>query len=232
MSQRNRQHVAIDPDYNTFWGFILPAEAETCSQEVEEFTSNCTNLFGTFNDFLVPIELQYYIRLYATDEQIPWESEAEPIDTIERTLIDNDGIDVDDFVTSTQVEREGAPWIPQIEFDRNKVRVRLETGDHLSDRTNRCTRYQHGEPLERESSWDPITISISHTPNRSYPDVDSEYIYQVGFYLQSDLWFEETEIGEKNRDYLSAFLERVENTLPVAKVVRDPERESDLQRIY
>jgi hypothetical protein len=224
--------VAINPDYSTYWGFVLPAAGETCTEEVDEIRSICSQLFETFGDFFVPIKLQYYIRLYATDEQIPWESEAEPIDTIERTLIDKNGIDVGDFVTSTQVDQEGAPRIPRIGFERNKVRVRLETGDHLADRTNRCTRYRHGEPLERESSWDPVSLTVAQTPNTRDSDVDSEYIYHVVVYLQSDLWFEATEIGEKNREYLSAFLERIEKTLPVAKVVRDAERESDLQRIY
>lgn len=225
MNRPNEDHAAIDPDYSHKWVFVIPTNAERSGEHLKEITSIAKDIFQSSSNFLRPIQLSYFVRLYAKTHHYPFDDEnAEPFDTLKRHLENDEGVSFEAFETSTEHSHDGPFRIPRISFDRNRVRIQLADGEHYLDRATKCVPYRAGEPLDREPSWDPLTITISHAPNLDYPAIDTEYVYLVSVELRSQIWFEPSPVGDVNRKHLSAFLERLAAALPFEKIQREPKR--------
>lgn len=222
MSTRNRDHVAIYTSRETlYWAFVIPSEATTCSEQAAEMVDRCTELFESFRDFVRPRELTYPIHVFPDGHTLPASAKSgERVDTLERHLRNEDGITAEEFLDSTKTEQSGARWIPIVEFDRLAVKVHLTAGEVYADREHHCVEYAAGEPLDRAPTWDPLKVSLAHHPNQSHPSIDTDFVTSVTLAPRTDIWFEDTDIGAANRRELTAFFERVEQTLPVATVDR------------
>lgn len=227
MNTDNRDHVAISTDSGVNWDFIISSEATTCAEQASEMTEHCTQLFDTFDDFLTPIELVYPIWVYSENYQLEDDDATEPVDTMERNLHNEAGLTAHDFVASTRIDHPGARRIPRIQFDHNRLRIRLDDGDRFVDQTD-CVSYSKGEPVNWEPTWDPLDVTVFFNKNRRYDDIEPEYVFHISVSLRSGVWIERTESGDINRTYLSAFLERIADTLPVDRLERDIYRTSDL----
>lgn len=210
----SRDHVAISTGSGVHWHFIVPAAATTCTEQTEEMTELCTRMFDAFGDFLTPVGLEYGIWVYAEDQGPPYDNDApDPVKKVERKLHDKSGVTPSDFVDSTQVDHAGARWMPQIQFDHNWLKIRFPDGDRFVERSD-CVSYAKGEPVNRNPTWGPIELNAWFRTNTGYEEIDSEYVFDVGVHLYSDVWIERTESGGCNRAYLSEFLDRLADAVP------------------
>lgn len=222
MNGRNRDHVAIYPSTEAlYWAFVCPSSAQTCAEQAVEMKTRCEALFESFGEFVVPTELSYHVHSFPEGYELPASTEdRERVEVQERQLQSEDGIAVEEFLDSAAVAGQYARWIPIVEFDRLKVKVRLEQGEVYADREHHCVGYDGGESLDETPIWDPLTVRIALHPNTSHSEIDAEYLTSLTVTPRSDLWFEDTDIGEANRMLLSDFLERVDQQLPVETVQR------------
>lgn len=228
MNCSRRDHVAISTASGVGWHYIVPSTATTCAEEADEMIELCSQLFGVFGGFLTPVGVEYGIAVYATDRHPPYDDEtAEPIASVTREIRDGSGITNSDFVTSARVPHAGARWIPQIQFDRNRLRIHFPDGDRFIDRSN-CVAYAKGEPVNRDPTWEPIEIVVKYTGNREYTNIDADYVFRIDVRLFSDVWFTETTSGKRNRDSLSEFLARLAETLPAEQIHRESDPMSDM----
>lgn len=227
MNKESNNHIAISTASGVVWDFVIPAEEMMCSEQATEMTTLVKQLFDTFETFLTPIELEYGIALYAEDRIPPFGDETvEPVETIRRKLRDETGVTASDFVTSTRVAQSGARFMPRIPISHNRLQMWFGDDDQFVDRTD-CVSYLKGEPVNWEPTWDPIELVVLYVPNSHHERSCSEYTFRIRVSLHSDVWIEQTELGDRNREYLSQFLERIGNIRSVKFVEREVYSMSD-----
>ncbi|USZ71097.1 hypothetical protein [Natronosalvus halobius] len=207
-----------------YWAFIMPSRVETCEAQANEMVARCETLFETFEDFIVPTEINYAIGRFPPGQRLlVGVSMNEYLETIERELRNESGITVEAFRDSTHVDESGSRWIPRVAFDGTEVKVRLNDGDVAASRRSNTVEYRKDEPLNNDPTQDPLELSVLHGSNTDNYDTDAGYVTSIIVAPMSDIWFEESDIGTMNRRHLTAFLERIENTFPVVDVERTSE---------
>ena len=226
MSRTNWDHIRTSTDSGVNWDFIIPSDAGTCEAGTKEVIDQCTCLLESFDDFLTPVRMIYPIRIFQEDPDLQEVHDVEPVETIQRVLRDESGISASDFVASVGVDHGNARWIPRVPFDHNRLKISFDDGCRYIDRSD-CVSYVNGEPVDWEPTWDPLSVTVLFDTNRGIQGGDSEHLIHVSVSLRSDIWLEQSERGNVNRAFLSAFLERIENSLPVALINRDVYRTSD-----
>lgn len=220
-------NIPVSTASGVIWDFIIPSQTTTCSEQATEMIDICTQLFETFGDFLTPIELEYGIAVFSADRTPPFGKDTvEPTEIVRKHLQDESGLTAADFVDSTQIDHPGVRFMPRIPIDHNQLKTWGSGGDRVIDRTN-CVAYTKGEPVNQEPSWDPLKLVVTYIPNTQHEDIDTEHNIHVRVSLQSNLWIEQTPSGDINREYLSAFLESIDEKLPVERVEREVYSTSD-----
>lgn len=219
---KNHEHVAVHADGDVmYWALIVPSSAETCEEQAQEMADLCERLFQTFGEFITPTDIEFHIPCFPSEHELPASMyDDAKIKTEHKDLHNPEGISVNEARAAMQVNNCPSRWIPKIEFDGNKVLVELENGPVVADRSNHTVEYRKKEPIGQKPTRDPIELSLLHGPNSWESEIESEFVTSVVVHLLSDIWFEDSELGQANARNLASFLERVEQTLPVEKIDR------------
>lgn len=217
----NKDHVAIKPDLDMNWTFLVPSTASTCSEEAREMTETSSLFFQTFGKFVVPVEATLYLQTFPAGSSVPTSERGDPekrINSQEITEFDSEGIEFTDLFSECD-STNLAYYIPEIQINRVKVNMRLQSGDVFVDRNNHSVTYNVNTPQDRAPTYDPLYFELTHLANLD-DIVDTDFVLVLRVRTKTDIWFEETGIGESNRKRLRAFLKRIESTLPVQDVRR------------
>lgn len=222
MTGKNNEFLAVYPDKSaTYWAFIIPSAARTCENQADEMLSRYETIASTFEEFIKPTRIELLINRVQTGHVLPASIEdSEWLGTSTTELKNTNGISSAEVRDASTISDPGDRWIPRIFVPSARVKVRLADGDLWADRTDHTVEYRNGDPLDREPTVDPIQVSLLHHQNQSYPGVSSEFVNSVKITPFSDIWFEETEMGSTNREYLRAFLQRVDEALNVEEIDR------------
>jgi hypothetical protein len=233
MNNKNRDHLAILPNLETYWSLSVPSDVVTCSVATKEMINICSHIFQSFDGFVQPFGISYKILLYPEGQKVPYENQTEFIETIERELHSDEVLDIDDFITSTQITTNEARWIPRVYFNHNRVKIQLKDGEKYIGRTESCVVYRHGDSLENDPTYDPLELEIWFAPNHE-KSLDSDFVFYIKIKAHSDIWFEDSDIGKANRRNLSSFLARITSELPVGTIRRESNwySESEMEDIY
>lgn len=236
MTKKNIDHIASHANRgSTYWEFCLPSNVETCKDQAEEMVKHCETLFSTFEDFLIPLELEYSIHRFPTGQSLPVRVKGDNhLERVKIELQEDDGITVDDFSESIDVSKPGSRYIPRIPLNNcNKVNVNLECGDVYVSKSNHMIEYRNGSPVNDSVTWNPIDLTVLFGKNRSGYNIGSDYVFCISVSTHSDIWFDDA-ADDANREYLSKFLGRIESTLPVEEINRFSEwySVSDLEYIF
>lgn len=225
MTGKNRDHVAVYSDRRYEWTFVVPSVAEEAAEHGTEIVALCKSVLANCENFLTPTRITTYVRRYDRGTEYPFESDgAAPHETTESVVEDADGVRAERYETSLDLPR-GYPFrIPRIYFDHTRVRVCLEDGLHDADRTQNCFLYSDEERLDQEPTVDPVSVSIAHAQNMDHSEITADFVYYVEVALNSDLWFEDTGIGQDNREQLRRFLDRLDSEISSVELVRNPRR--------
>lgn len=221
------KEVRVSTESGAVWEFVVPSSASTIAEQSTEKVELVEQLFGLFGEFLTPTELTYYIEVYHDDTSLEsLDSDADPVETVERELVDESGLSFADFVESTSVDRPGTCMIRRIPFERNRLKVRLEDGDAFVERDD-CVAYHKGEPRAVNGKPDPLSVTISLWPDRGGGPVDSQFLYRILVSIRSDIWVRRTDVGETNRRYLGEFLSELADAVSPVAVNREKDDQSD-----
>jgi hypothetical protein len=236
MRQKNRDHLAIFPELECQWVLIVPSDAKLCSAQSSEILEICGDIFDSFNGFITPTAIDYNLFLFSENIPIPTSRTEtnDKLELLEQKLEIDSGIEYIDLFDSAQYSENHTRWIPFIDFSRNRILVRLEDGGHNIDRNGLCLAYRRGQQTDREPMSDPLKLNIWHVPVDDNQTHNSAFEFQISVQIYSDIWFEDSAIGEMNRDLLTAFFERLMETLDVAEVRRSSNRYavSELNSIF
>lgn len=219
----DNDHVAVNPDYTQDWIFVIPSDYEDCSDQLNELIEICRVLFDAFNHFIIPCKITYTENMYPAGWSISkiWENLDRRTNRDDIELSGEDGIDLDTLVEYLRKEKSGTKYIHMIQFIENSVKVHLESGERYVDRSDGIVEYRGQDPLDADPITDPLTINLSHAPNRDDPEIKSPFLTDIRVKTKSQIWFGDDDINRMNGRRLADFLETLRSALPVEKVIRD-----------
>lgn len=233
----NTEFLAIKQEVYCSWSFVVESHSTRCSDVMSELQDLCGGLFSAFDDFVIPVGVEFTRQLFPPDAYVPTSEHGHPDTRLESQdveLVEEDGIALDTLLIALSSEEEGANYVSSIHIDSCKVNIRLEDGDSYVDRSNRSALYNSNERVDRAPSYDPLSIEIVHLPNVDDEDIEAPYQFIVRVKSKADIWFEDSELGRINRERLRGLLKRIDNSLAVKKLLRETDWNdtSALEDIY
>lgn len=235
--EKNIDFVAFRPQEDTSWTFYIKGKAKTISEVYHEILGITEKVLEFNEGFFVPTKIEYNVLTYSED--LPANRlfafadrlcgfKIKPLDRIHRDLESDMGIsyhelemDVQSIETPKDVVRE----IRRIEID-GKTKFVLKGRDgyidmgskglYASDNYKKVISLQ--EVLDSQTGMNPLTIDIYHDSlkgHNEYVNLADPAYYQIVFRANTDMWFENTEIGLANRNRLRNVLRKVYDNFDV-----------------
>lgn len=206
----NESFVANRVDIDTAWVFKTLSDAEP-SANVEEAVSLVDDLLASFDGFVYPTNTEYvlWVPEADSDEDVPVTGEIES----------PNGLTTDELTTELRDYTDGGPrTFRRLTIDGIRTRIDLEDGEHLIDATSdRYRQWTREGVLEQPPAEDLFRIDVLYSDGSGS---NSNY-YQVVVRTYTDIWFEDTEIGERNRERLATALSRLYETTDADSVELD-----------
>lgn len=232
MSEKNQTHLAIDPDDSHSWSFVVPSDAETAEEQFEEMTEFAADVLDAGGDFLRPREVVATRRSYAEKYEFPF-GEVLPQGT-ERVPVESEGTVTSDDLDADALREDPPELLIRVSSERTEVEVELADGTRYLDRSEDCVPYRDGEAQDWEPNDDPLEFKITHSSNGEAVDGEATHIYSVSVTAHGTIWFESSELGDANRERLSAYLQRLDDVLDPEVVRRSSKRfsESELADVF
>jgi hypothetical protein len=148
--------------------------------------------------------------------------EGEEVTELTHKVQNTNGITMDDLREILPQHSDHVQFLTSVRIESEKVRCWLEDGDVFAGETNNTARYDRDTRLDANNvACLPLDIHMFYAKNFDEDDVDADILIYIFVSTWTDIWFEDTEIGRVNRDRLRGLLERINSSLPVAKVHRE-----------
>ena len=224
MTKNDIPEVRVSVATGLVWEFVVPSSATTCSEQAEEIVQFCEQVFYAFGDFFTPLEINYEIDVYGQNTSLRPDSDSNLVVT--RQLQNNAGIRASEFVESASIDHSGVRWIPRVPFDKNRFKIHFNGTDYNVERSD-CTPYHKGEPRPGSNIPDPLDISVHHRPASDRTAVTEDHLLAVLISMNSDLWLQSSETGQRNRAYLVEFFEDIADAVSATMIQRDKYATSD-----
>lgn len=214
MAEKNRDFVTYMPSLDCRWIFTKETKADTITDTFDEFLSLCEAVFGASREILIPKKADFTLHSFESDIRSDRIFEVNPVAIERGEFRCEEGMNFGDLKSSI-TERADGMSSPVSLFE---VEITSATSIiSLADQEVRVSReveglykwMYHGEPTTRKPSFDPITVGIYRRKEMESGDP----IYKVIVDTHSDIWFEKTEIGEKNLRRLSQFLVNLDENI-------------------
>lgn len=210
----NEEVVAYRPEEDTEWGFVVPVRPDSVTGLLEETLSVVEDCYEGFSEFVSPKEVRCVVRSIEEDVEI---SDLESVNhgdcrDVGLTLSSSDGIALDEVTSVVRgLDDSTFPqkFVPTIQFNRPAVEIALADGVYDVGITS--SHY-----VDPEGSGNPANPPLE-VEIRTYEYADPPEI-TVSVFLNTDVWFEDTETGAANRRRLQEFLERMADVLDATDV--------------
>jgi hypothetical protein len=215
---KNRDFIEIDTDVGAFWCFTIPSNATNCTEATEETIEHCRELFRCFDGFIIPTRIECTLLYYDGEETDPRRISREEFTDRERPSVQSeDGISFDQFSDIIPGESTDPMCIATVDFKHNNIAV------HLKDEVSFIGQagQSHSQLRPSDPYLDPLRITLRYFPNREQPDINTKGFHQIMIKANSDIWFEQSEIGENNRELITDFFNSIVDALPVEMVEYD-----------
>jgi hypothetical protein len=230
----NSHRVAVHSEYGTSLSLLLKSSASDLGESVKQTIDTHDRIRELTDDLILPTAVEYAVNVFDEPHAVadvihPREGIA-PNEVIRPSLSDPAGVDA----TQIRDDREtlgydGHALMREIEWTRCETCVTFDDGDHWVDRdSSRVQKHRHGEWLGA-ARVDPISVRIRqiHTP----PTIDQPVpsLFDIVVSINTDLWFDETVAGEKNRPRLRSVLSSLVEDPNLVEVRLEPRRHTESQ---
>lgn len=230
-------YLEANLDENTYWRFMIDSTAKTCNHQSEEVFQHLERLFDAFNDFIIPTEMSVNCRLMTENLGI-----SDCLSQAKSAPFKSHTFEVEQCDNTTHIEEDidnshnNSLYIPLFQIDQHKVKVELDSGTHYLDLESPRYRYPEQFTSSQENPlYEPVKPwSFFHSDWERGVEKGHPFSYTFRVSVHSDIWFQETDLGRRNRKNLAKFLQDVETNLPVFSVERKAGYQSieKLEQIY
>lgn len=211
--QRNRDYVRFYPQVDTGWELYVPVDAETADDLLEETFVVLEQVCEALGGFFSPTGLKYTAHYGNGDGDLGALLELEDGE-MERIDVKN-GQSTSRLISKLRTKIESIDslvWLALIQIDRGWTKIRLSDGDHQIDvDSDRYKRDSAALQTDRPPTSEPLTVNVFTDLRHSPPH------YEVIIWTNTDIWFEDTEIGAVNRARLGDGFRRIRDNLDVTE---------------
>lgn len=205
MNGKNLDFVAIDEDFECLWRFTFASIREGRGSRLEQSLSGVRRFFDALDGFIRPLQFSY---------QLSSPESADSADGSEgswREVSSESGISWSDVAQDARrVASSASVEIVGFEVEHAAVRISLADGDYHVDRhASRCKRWETGEVVDAVPWFDPLSLKLRPAPSWT---AGTEGMYRITVESHTELWFEDTDVAERNRVRLAEFLDRIRET--------------------
>ncbi|WP_135829909.1 hypothetical protein [Halorussus halobius] len=195
--KQNKTFLAFRPE-SVSWILEVPASPE--EGKGDQMLSIIEEILVSFEDILL-----------VTDVACRLESKDKPEETDSLQIVDSDGVTFQDLVSSIPK----ASWrITQISLS-GESKIQLLDSEHsiciVSDNYISCTK---GGILEKNPDKNPIEISVNQYEIFS----SAPYQHDLQITTFTDIWFEDSNIGQTNQRKLATALGEIYSRLQISNV--------------
>jgi hypothetical protein len=230
----NEHRVAVHSEYGASLSLLLKSSASDLRESVEQVIETHDRVRALTGDLLRPTAVEYAVNVFdephAVADVIHPRDGIAPKEVIRRSISAPRGVDETQIRDDCEdLWREGHALMREIEWTRCETCVTFDDGDHWVDRdSSRVQKHRHGEWLGA-ARVDPISVRIRqiHTP----PTIDQPVpsLFDIVVSINTDLWFDETVAGEKNRPRLRSVLSSLVEDPNLVEVRLEPRRHTESQ---
>lgn len=201
-SKQNKTFLAFRPK-SVSWILEVPASPE--ENKGDQMLSILEEIFISFKDILIITNVECHL-----------ESKSEPEQTDSLQILDSDGVTFRDLLSKVPKTSQRVTEI----YISGKSKIQLLDGeqniDMCSDNYFWCTKE---DILEKKPDKNPIEISV----NQYGIFTSASYQHDLQITTSTDIWFENSEIGQINRRKLATALEELYSRLQVSNVRTESE---------
>ena len=199
---KNKTYAAYNGGMEAKWAFKIRATEETPSERREAVLQLIEQFFNAFDGFLRPLRSECVVGEVDTDVDANAFASRELSNSrsygIEFSSKDPyqevwNAIGLDKNSTKRTI------WITRFSIDQAAVKISLADGDYWLDADSDQYRRGSDDYIDNESpKQPPLRMSLFHTA----PSPSSEHQYYIKVRTYTDIWFENTRIGQANRKRL------------------------------
>lgn len=223
----------ISPDKYDTWTFFLESTANSCVEATDEVVEALNGVYTSFDDFIMPIDVWITKQNYNNESGSPYSHRGAQAHQVNRSRVTSeDGVSFQDIKVTLPDCRSNLETsrISYIRFYRMNVKIKLDDGEYrlgqFGEGRSRVQQYRDVPKPEISETGHPpdlLRIDISHlSDDQIDPNGDHESdCFYIFVESNTDIWFEDSDIGRKNRERLLAFFERIVDNLPVYKIKQD-----------
>jgi hypothetical protein len=224
MTEKNIDFVTSEGNTSFNWSYTIGPRATKGEEILEEEISIIKQFFEVFPSFSTPLKMEYDFCEVPKGKR-PAEAKRNRSDCVSSEIESFDGIGFKKFEQVVDDERrKGRNFIDELYFSKTRTKVNLREGeewiDYKSD--DKYMYWYRGGIEEGTPSRGPLTFSLFTSTVLSRDESkDGRYDFAYSFVIhsKSDIWFQDNEIGRKNRERLARSLRDFEQGLNV--VYRD-----------
>lgn len=214
--QRNESHARF-VDERLEWIIEIPGKAVGVTGRIDEEINIVSSFIDSFENIIIPLEIEFV--MHWSDGEMKSAAVAE---SATGQVSSNEGITktnlleaIGEFVPDSEVSQ----LLTRVRLKRCKTRLRLSDGDHWLEAGSSRFRVFDGETPDGEAPADVFTISIFDKD----PFTDGPTEYEVYLRSNTDIWFEDTQVGQTNRRRLIEGIRNFVETTNANKVVTHDE---------
>jgi hypothetical protein len=222
IGEPNIDFAAREADFYMTWYFGIPATATSASEEPKEILSVAETVLNCFSGIAHFHNCKLGIGSFESDlpirETLNVDSDAElrvvdPSDKKDSLDSEISISEIDDEIEQFRSKSPGVAFVYSLTFDDVSARVSLDgfEGYITAGDTEKYKYTYMGDVLQEDVVDDPIIIEINRT-RRTNESVSSWYTIKIK--TVTDIWLEDTEISEQNRERLAEALECLHASLP------------------
>lgn len=201
--QKNNEFVAYIPNLDCLWVFYIAGKAEKVSETYEEILVIMKKLLDLLHEFYIPTKIEYSLLTFPEDVESGKTFDFRPSGGTSRTIQSTEGISFQKLmedIQSIDFSPDEIKNIRIIDIISGITRVSLNGNEKYIDKNSRelYKLWHYDEIVEEQPTIDLFDINIRHCR----PEKGINTVYSIAFWTHTDIWFEENEIGLKNRTRL------------------------------
>lgn len=230
MDDKNRSYVSLVSQLDCYWGFYVPCHATRISEVLNEFVQIAENVYFRDDRFIQVNEISANIVALPRDTDVDSilgvDGEYSPVATTSTNISGTDGLSFEEFrkgINEVSFPPDSVPYLRKTRTCDVRVNTFIDGSDRYVSRNTpehlRTWSRTDQSVLDVGPFEDALAIQIKHTEAGKNVPTSSEFGIVVWTY--TDIWFENTEIGRRNRKRLSKYLTYLAEELDVAYTEHD-----------
>jgi hypothetical protein len=220
--EENVDYVLYTPSLDSNWSFHISGKAKKISDEYIEILDIVKKIFIINEDFFIPTKIRYTVAVFNNDgpvnSTIIHPRTIKPSAVFARDIKSENGFSFNDFyndVFSIQVPENSVKYIWMIEME-GKVKFFFKGHDLFIDENSPTYLYRH--PRLDGPCGNPMTIRVKHSGlkvGNRYIDITDHAFYNIVYWAETDIWYENTEYGIKNKERLLNVFNKIKENYKV-----------------